>query len=220
MVRVVPSHYPIVSAVQAGANWLGDLVTNGELVAGQQVTEADVVTQFGVSRPTAKSAITVLVNNGLLRREANRSAYVPQLSVEDIEDLYLVRIPLELEVVRRVASSRHVPAGCASAIEDVTKMEAETPPGEFVETDLRFHRLLVESIASPRLSRLYQSILGETHLSMVQSKRCHNAQYIAQEHGDVLLAIEEGDEAKAVELMRKHLESTRERTAAEIAGGR
>jgi DNA-binding GntR family transcriptional regulator len=215
--HVPPSHHAIVSAVQATANWLSDRVLNGDLVAGEQVTEAKVAEQFGVSRPTAKSAITILVNNGLLRREANKPASVPQLSVKDIEDLYLVRIPLELAVVRRATSSRHVPAGCARAVEDMAEMKVDTLTREFVETDLRFHRILFESIGSPRLNRFYQAILDELHLSIVQSKKCRTPQFIAQAHRDILIAIQGGDEDKAVEVMRTHLEEARDKTAAMIA---
>ena len=37
--------------------------------------------------------------------------------------------------------------------------------GEFVEADLRFHRVLVKAVGSPWLTRLYQALSGEIHLS-------------------------------------------------------
>ncbi|MEN2550922.1 hypothetical protein, partial [Acinetobacter baumannii] len=80
--------------------------------------------EYEVSRPTAKTAISQLVQEGLLRREAHKSAHVPSLSREDVEDLFLVRMPLELEVVRRVAGTV-VPPAAAGAVTDLANVPAE-----------------------------------------------------------------------------------------------
>jgi DNA-binding GntR family transcriptional regulator len=78
-------------------------VLDGQIDPGVGLGETDVATEYEVSRPTAKAAIAALVAEGLLRREAHRSAQVPTLSRADVEDLFLVRVPLELEVVRLLA---------------------------------------------------------------------------------------------------------------------
>ena len=72
-----------VSVADALAGELRERVLDGVFPAGGAVPETDVAATFGVSRPTAKSAITSLVGAGLLRREANRPAYVPRLTAED-----------------------------------------------------------------------------------------------------------------------------------------
>ena len=81
-------------------------------------------TEYEVSRPTAKTAISQLVQEGLLRREAHKSAHVPSLSREDVEDLFLVRMPLELEVVKLVVG-RNDPAGRGGC--DPRPVAASTP---------------------------------------------------------------------------------------------
>ena len=100
-----------VSVVEALAMTLRARVLDGQIDAGVGITEADVAAEYDVSRPTAKTAISLLLHEGLLRREAHKSAYVPELSRKDVEDLFLVRIPLELEVVRLVGGQQAVPAG-------------------------------------------------------------------------------------------------------------
>ena len=99
-----------VSVVDALTTSLRSRVLDGQIDAGVGLTETDVATEYEVSRPTAKTAISQLVQEGLLRREAHRSAHVPSLSREDVEDLFLVRMPLELEVVRLVVGTAD-PAG-------------------------------------------------------------------------------------------------------------
>lgn len=82
-----------VSVVEALAMTLRARVLDGQIDAGAGLTEADVAAEYEVSRPTAKTAISLLVHEGLLRREAHKSAHVPELSRKDVEDLFLVRIP-------------------------------------------------------------------------------------------------------------------------------
>ena len=103
-----------VSVVDALTTSLRSRVLDGQIDAGVGLTETDVATEYEVSRPTAKTAISQLVQEGLLRREAHKSAHVPSLSREDVEDLFLVRMPLELEVVRLVSGTGD-PAGAAGS---------------------------------------------------------------------------------------------------------
>ena len=50
---------------------------------------------------------------------------------------------------------------------------------------------------SPRLTRLYQALSGEIHLSMVQSRYALGRDRIVAEHGGVLTALEQHDAAAA-----------------------
>ena len=138
-----------VSVVEALTHTLRARVLDGQIDAGVGLTEADVAAEYDVSRPTAKTAISQLVHEGLLRREAHKSAYVPELSRKDVEDLFLVRIPLELEVVRLVGASRP----CRPRPPGPSRTSQPCRPGAahstFVEADLRFHRALVRSRGQP-----------------------------------------------------------------------
>jgi len=206
-----------VSVVDALATSLREKVLDGKIDAGVGLTETDVATEYEVSRPTAKTAINQLVQDGLLRREAHKSARVPSLSRADVEDLFLVRMPLELEVVRLVAG-HSVPQAAADAVHDLAQISASARHSEFVAIDLEFHNALVRAVASPRLSRLYQTLSGEIHLSMVQSRHALGRDRIVAEHGGILAALQEGDVPQAESLMRAHLEGARDALAQQFDG--
>jgi DNA-binding GntR family transcriptional regulator len=201
-----------VSVVEALTASLRSRVLDGQIDAGVGLTETDVANEYEVSRPTAKTAISQLVQEGLLRREAHRSAHVPSLSRADVEDLFLVRIPLELEVVRRIAGTA-IPQAAADAVTELTNVPTEAGHSRFVEADLRFHRALVGALDSPRLNRLYQALSGEIHLSMVQSRHALGRDRIVAEHSGVLDALVQGDAELAETLMRAHLEGARDALA-------
>ncbi len=201
-----------VSVVDALSASLRSRVLDGDIDPGVGLTETDVAAEYEVSRPTAKAAITHLVQEGLLRREAHRSAQVPTLSREDVEDLFLVRVPLELEVVRRIAG-QPIPVDAAQAVLDLAAVEALDGHSRFVEADLRFHQVLVLAVDSPRLSRLYRTLSGEIHLSMVQSRYAIGRDRIVAEHSAVLQALQDSDGPTAESLMRAHLEGARDALA-------
>ncbi len=195
-----------VSLVDALSATLRTRVLDGLIDPGEGLTENDVAAEFDVSRPTAKTAIALLVQEGLLRREPHKSARVPVLSRADVEDLFLVRVPLELGVVALIAERGAVPPGAGRAVVDLAAVPAEAPPSVFVAADLGFHRALVDEIGSPRLTRLYAALSGEIHLSMIQSRHALGRDRIVAEHRAVLEALESGDAASAQRLMREHLE--------------
>ncbi len=144
---------------------------------------------------------------------------MPRLTATDVLDLYRVRTPLELEVVRGLASERLVPVGAQDAVHDLQRLPDEAPPSQFIAADLRFHRALVDAARSPRLSRLYATILDEIHLSMKQSRRALGRERIASEHAQVLEHIVVGDAAQATEMMRRHLEGAAQALAHTLRTG-
>ncbi|MGO9902442.1 MAG: GntR family transcriptional regulator [Solirubrobacteraceae bacterium] len=195
-----------VSVVEALAQRLRERVLDGLIPAGSLVPETEIAAEFGVSRPTAKSAITMLVQAGLLRRDAHRSAYVPTLDREDVLDVYRVRIPLEVEVVRTLAAKASVTPAVEEAVRDFARLPDDVSASRFIAADLRLHRALVEQYGSPRLKAVYESLLGEIHLCMIQTRSELGRERLAREHAAVVDAIRAGDVEAAVAAIRAHLE--------------
>lgn len=195
-----------VSVVEALAQRLREQVLDGAIPAGGTVPETEIAAEFGVSRPTAKSAITTLVQAGLLRRDAHRSAYVPTLHREDVLDVYRVRIPLEIEVVRTLAASASVTRAIEEAFQEFDRLPDDAPASRFITADLRFHRALVEQYGSPRLNAVYQSLLGEIHLCTIQSRSALGRERLVREHAAVLDGIRAGDIEAATAAIRAHLQ--------------
>jgi DNA-binding GntR family transcriptional regulator len=178
---------------------LRERILTGALPGGAPLTEHEVATRYEVARPTAKAAIERLVHEGLLRRSANKTARVPLLSAADVRDLYFSRSVIESGVVAALARQRRVPAAAGRAVAELRAGDAEA--------ELAFHVALVEALDSPRTSRMYASMVGETRLCMAQvPSRTPDPASAADEHAGVLEAIEAGDEVRAVARLAAHLE--------------
>ncbi|GEL25073.1 GntR family transcriptional regulator [Pseudonocardia sulfidoxydans NBRC 16205] len=195
-------------------------ILDGDLKPDRALSENEIAAEYGVSRPTARVAITQLEREGLLRRSGRQQpARVPRLAAADVEDLFLVRMPLELEAVRLVAGRAAPLTAAAQAVDDLREIAATAAHSAFVDADLRFHRALVDAVGSPRLAAHYERLSGEIHLSMVQSRLILGRDRIVAEHDAVLEALGNHDGAQAQERMHAHLAGARDAMVAHFANG-
>lgn len=197
----------VYSLVDALTDTLRESVLT-ELTPGAVVGESTVARKYDVARPTAKAAIERLVQESLLQRDAHRSARVPVLNTADVTDLYFSRTCVESAVLRRLAAKSTAPEGADQSIRDLRDAATQGPLPALVEPDIRFHRLLVDAVNSPRLSRVHAGMMTEMRLCMTQVQASHllDPQIIADEHAAILEALTDGDAERASAALADHLE--------------
>lgn len=187
---------------------------------GSAITEQAVANRFGVARPTAKVALERLVADGLLRREAHKTARVPELSRDDIVDLYANRAIVEEAALRTLAADGVVPLAAITAqrmFADAARQHSNQPdPALLARADIAFHRALVEAQRSPRLARLHALLMGEIELCIgqVQAHRLLALDELVAQHQGILDAVAGGDHERAGALTRAHIEGARDRLLA------
>src|SRR4051794_35708148 len=120
---------------------------------GTTITESAVALRFGVARPTARIAIDRLVTDGLLRREAHRAARIPELSRDDVIDLFDNRIIVESAAIATLARGGTMPAAALAAHRDLLERARTDEP--YASADIAFHRALVTGQQSARLARMH-----------------------------------------------------------------
>lgn len=174
---------------------------------GSTLTESAVALRFGVARPTAKLAIERLVAEGLLRREAHRAARVPELSRDDIVDLFVTRRLIEAAALGSLAGGGTIPAEALDAHRALLGI-ARTG-GAFAAQDAAFHRALVTGSPSPRLARMHAALMGEIELCIGQVQAHHLLPVtdVAAQHQRILDAVTAGDQDAAADLARAHIDA-------------
>lgn len=179
---------------------------------GATVTESAVSLRYGVARPTAKHGIERLVAEGVLTREANRSARVPVLDRGDLVDLYDSRAVVERSALRRLAAIGSVPAAAVAA----NRSLAAAPDGPFAADDIAFHRALVGGQPSARLARMHAALMGEIELCIgqIDAHSLMSRAEIARQHDGILAAVVAGDPDLAERLVAEHIAAARDRLLA------
>ncbi len=207
-----------VSTVEAAANAIRDLILDGQLSPGTRLRENEFAERLGIARHSFRAATQILIGEGLLRREPNRGVQVPVFSREDVEDIFKLRVALEVEAMRLVIEAGSVPDEARAAVKQLSDLSAKASWSEVVEPDLRFHRAIMEAAGSERLLRAYLGLQSEIVLCMVQLEPAydHPAQ-VAAEHAELLAAIDAGDLEGGEALWRRHLADAAENQIAAIA---
>jgi DNA-binding GntR family transcriptional regulator len=174
---------------------------------GSTLTESAVALRFGVARPTAKLALERLVADGLLRREAHRAARVPELTRDDIVDLFATRRLIESAATASLAAGGTIPADALAAHRQL--LGVARSGGEFAGPDAAFHRALVAGSPSPRLARMHGALMGEIELCIGQVQAHHllDVTDVAAQHQRILDAVTAGDQTAAADLARAHIDA-------------
>jgi DNA-binding GntR family transcriptional regulator len=196
-----------ISTVDALTESLRTQILNGELAPGTPLREVELAAAYGVGRYSLRAAMQALVHEGLLRHEPNRGVFVPQLSAADVEDLFILRIALETEAARRVVEAGADLSGMEAALLEMEAITDERPWDQIVDSDLRFHRELIEAVGSERMRRTFVSLQSELRLLLAQLKPHYDRpDTLGAEHRVVYDAVTGQRVAPAVKRVREHLE--------------
>ena len=80
-------------------------ISTGALLPGDQLEEAELAKQFGVSRTPIREAIRSMVNSGLLETRPRKGAIIRVLDAKELLDLFEVAAELEGMACRLAATS-------------------------------------------------------------------------------------------------------------------
>src|SRR5213079_2359537 len=79
---------------------LRDAILRGEIEAGATTSQTALAKQLDAGRTPLREALRMLQREGLVVSEPNRRVRIAELSSDDAEELYVMRIALEAVAVR------------------------------------------------------------------------------------------------------------------------
>ncbi len=201
-------HLELSSTVDRVAGELRRAVLDGELASGTPLREVALAESLGVSRPTVREALGVLVAEGLVAREPNRGVTVTTPDPDSVRDVCRARGVLEGAGVRRWADApEHLRDEVRTALVRYTSAVRDRATyHELNERHLAFHVSLVGLTGSPRLVAMGASLMVELRLALAQVDRIRrNAHHQADSHTSLVMLLERGDVPGAVDFLERHL---------------
>jgi DNA-binding GntR family transcriptional regulator len=183
-----------------------------QLRPGQRLIERELIEQLGVSRPTIREVLSRLVAEGLVTVQPQHGAIVAVLSPAEAEDIYEMRVPLEVLVMQRfVKRAKDDEIG---ALRDaLRKIEEVTETGTDMQTRLRvkddFYQIIFEGARSPTLAQTLQIMQGRIRLLRATSMSMpERPQAALAELKRLLKAIEERDLDKVAKAATAHVRNS------------
>lgn len=181
----------------------------------RRLTEAELCAAFKVSRSPVREALRILASDGFLTKLPNRGYVVKQHNIVEIEELYEVRMALELYTVECLAARGPLTKNDKdlSALKRTwvgvlngSSQKAE----ELARLDTLFHETLAHALGNKSLLRHLRTINERLMLfRMLDFDKTDRAESTCRQHLDILKCIEARDAKGARAAMRQNIEEGR-----------
>jgi DNA-binding GntR family transcriptional regulator len=207
---------------------LRDEIVRGDFVPGQYLRLEEVATRFDVSTMPVREALRDLEAEGLVTIFPHRGAVVTQLSADELQDIYDIRVTLE-EMATRLAvplMTRAILSELASLVEQMENHLDDIAAQ--VKLNHHFHLALYAASGRRHLCELNRMLRYRVqhylHLFTVEVEAGHLPR-TQEEHRAILAACERGDAEQAAAIMHDHVaqvgraivEYVRQRDESEVA---
>ena len=194
---------------------LKDAILTGSLRPMERITENKVAASYGLSRTPVREAFRRLETEGLIQVIPQRGSFVSQPSVEDILEIYQIRMPLEC-MSARIAAER-IEVDQLEELETLVNAERARAEGRSAERSLRasarFHAALYACTRNKRLASFLMDMQNQVHrVRVLWPSTVARLEETWEEHAGILTALRARDGAQAERLMRQHLERARAST--------
>jgi len=184
----------------------------GTYAAGDQLRQDALAASFQVSRIPVREALFQLEAEGLVLIEPHKGAIVSAFSLEEIDDVFDLRVMLEPRMLAQSA-----PLLTPQDFAEVSTLDAEFK-GAIAEQDVaqwgqlnaRFHLALYRHARQPRTLAIVTSLLQTSdRFTRLQMNRAPALSRAESEHRKLLRLCQEGKVAQACDHLVAHIEKVR-----------
>ena len=200
-----------ITVTEFVVNSIRERILAGYYVAGARLDQQTLIGDLGVSLIPVRESLRQLEAEGFVQIHPHRGAFVAELSITDLKEIYLVR-----EVLEETATQVAVPNLSAQKLDDlaalIEKMERATDANDYAQLfnlNREFHFTIYEASDNSLLiqmigglwdrSRRYRQLY--THLP----KRASQA---LVEHKEIYLACKVGNYVSAGTAVRNNVRQT------------
>ena len=203
------------STAEQIADRIREAIVLGRLRPNDRLIEQDLSSTFDVSRGPVREAIRLLASEGVVVLRKNRGAVVASPTLDDVLEVYALRLALgqtALELVAQSgACSQREHAGLVRLVARLRDTKVRADAQRMVEADLAFQSAAVELSGLPRFTEAFARTDTDIRVFVTSLGIAYDAQdhdHLANRHealADVLLA---GDAPKVAELWAAHINAT------------
>lgn len=175
----------IKTAADQIADHIRDAIFNGKYLPGDRLIETEICSWLDVSRTPVREALHKLNAEGLAEFRPNKGVIVPQIDNHDIDEIYELRVLIELYCVRKfimIATEQHFKE-MENIIDQMKNSISINDIPNYFALSLEFHAYYISHCQNGRMysffnsirntMRMGQSILGKTNSFYSKSMNEH-----------------------------------------------
>lgn len=191
---------------------LKEMIHDFALLPGDRFSESEMGTRLGVSRTPVREALFRLRNEGFLEVESKSGWYVKPIDFDRLDQLYDLRVLLELASVARLCARSSDPPELEALKEAwlVPAGERLTDMREVGALDEQFHATLVRAAGNAEIAKVHWDVTERIRivrrLDFTREDRI-DATYV--EHAKILRAVLQRKLDQAQLLLKSHVEQSK-----------
>jgi DNA-binding GntR family transcriptional regulator len=197
----------------AAAEEIRNRILSGDYPPGFQLRQDGLAGDLGMSRIPIREALVQLESEGLLKILPHRGAIVVQLTADEIEELFNMRLLLEPFLFARSAplltdeDFKALHRMQAQYAESIDRLDINV----WNELNTAFHLTLYRYARSPRIVQTVQNLLVECdrHTRIQLSTIRGDRERAVAEHAELLRLCEQGAFEDGASLMYQHIDHIR-----------
>ena len=163
--RHFSTHARAAGLTDAVADTVRQQIIDGQLRAGQHLSEAQLSQQLDISRNTLREVFRILTKEGLLHHEPNRGVTVAVPSMADIIDIYRVRRLIECSALEKAWPLHPAHKPMQQAVQEARQAREQRDWPRVGSANMAFHAGIVALSDSERLSAMFAQISAELRLA-------------------------------------------------------
>ncbi|KAE9650546.1 GntR family transcriptional regulator [Pseudomonas sp. PB106] len=194
--------------VQRIVDALFSAIAQHRLPPGTRLIEAQIVETLQANRNHVQVALQRLAMQKVVTIEANRGAMVAQPTAREARDIFSARRAIERAIVEGItpATMRKQRQRIANHMKNERKATNDTDRRAIVRELSEFHLLLSEISGNAVLSDILANLMVRSSLIVALYQRNDVPSCASDEHQEIITALENGDNEKAVAVMIEHLD--------------
>ena len=191
------------------ADALRDEILQGKLQPAEKLNQSAIADQFGVSKIPVREALHRLEADGLITFQPNGNATVSSLSIEELDQIYAMRIVLE-KLLLEAAFPNMQEVDLIKAENALRLIDHEQNVYQWMMLDWTFHHALYR----PSQMALVIQNADKLYINAVRYFVAHKLlSYQARsqvEHRVILEACQQKDVTQALEALENHLRASQQ----------
>lgn len=188
-------------------------ILNGVFDMGERLNESHLSARYGVSRAPLRQALTMLQRDGLVEVLPRVGYLTSQLTLQDVNDIFELRLLLEVSMARKAATRIS-----DVAIDRMEQLCSPYQPGDrhsyrvHLMENLEYHRIIAEAAGNSRMARILIQAMEHMMRLLVLRLDMSTGDEVIKEHVAMATALRAQDAALACDLMDHHLTVARDAT--------
>jgi DNA-binding GntR family transcriptional regulator len=183
-------------------------IISTELPPGAIIDEGALQLELGLGRTPIREALLRLSVEQLVLIVPRRGIFVTEISITDLNQLFEIRLELEALAIRQ-AVRRGTSIHWRQMEATLAQMPDEDNPNPheiLIAIDEQCHRIIYQAADNKFLQKTLVTLYAlSLRLWFFFLAKIGGMQKTVDEHNDILEALRDGDEARAVHLMEEHI---------------